>query len=297
MTEAGRVGVLGASSFVGQCLLSSLTNWRVTAYSRKNIIKPDPAELGSVLSRVEWRQLPDITSYTIKAGDIPLWICVAPVWVLPEYFTLLEAHGVKRVVVLSSTSRFTKNDSSDTQEQDVARRLADAELHVQKWAERCGVEWVILRPTLIYGQGRDKNIVEIARFIKRFGFFPLFGKACGLRQPVHAEAVAAACIAALHTPNAANRAYNLSGGETLTYRDMVARVFTSLDRRPRYLVVPLWIFGVAVAVLRYSTRYRKWSSSMAKRMNMDMVFDHTEATQDLGFAPEAFVLEARDLPV
>jgi nucleoside-diphosphate-sugar epimerase len=211
---------------------------------------------------------------------------------IARVFSQLEANGVKRVVALSSTSHFTKVDSSDTQELATVRRLIDAELQVQEWAVGLGVEWVILRPTLIYGMGRDKNISEIARFIKRFGFFPLFGKASGLRQPVHAADVAAACVAALHAPNALNRAYNLSGGETLTYRNMVARIFTSLGRRPRYLRVPLWAFQLAVAMLRCLPRYRKWSSSMAERMNMDMVFDHTEATQDLGFKPKPFVLEA-----
>ncbi len=102
-----------------------------------------------------------------------------------------------------------------------------------------GHAWVILRPTLIYGFGRDKNIAEMARFIRRFGFCPVLGKAAGLRQPIHAEDVAAACLAALQTPCAANRAYNISGGATLTYRDMVARVFSALDRRPRLLSVEL----------------------------------------------------------
>ena len=96
---------------------------------------------------------------------------------------MLERYGACRVVALSSTSRFTKDDSSDPEEQAIALRLADAEARVQAWAASHGVEWVILRPTLIYGLGRDKNIAEIARFIRRFGFFPLFGKAKGLRQP------------------------------------------------------------------------------------------------------------------
>ncbi len=73
------------------------------------------------------------------------------------------------------------------------------------WAASHGVEWIILRPTLIYGLGRDKNIAEIARFVRRFGFSPLFGKAKGLRQPLHAQDVAGACIAALDAPDAANR--------------------------------------------------------------------------------------------
>jgi len=288
-----RIGVLGATSLVGKCLLPLLTEARlqVTAFSRQ--------EIESLGDGVEWRPLSSSppATLTVKAEEgIPLWVCVAPIWVLLEYFDFLEAHGARRVVVLSSTSRFTKNDSADSEEQYVARRLADAETHVQKWAENSGVEWVILRPTLIYGLGRDKNISEIARFICRFGFFPLFGKACGLRQPIHAADVASACLAALHSHSAVNRAYNISGGEMLAYRDMVIRIFTALGRRPHLLTVPLWAFRLAVAMLHCIPRYRKWSSAMAERMNRDLVFDHAEAARDLGFKPRMFVLGAGDWP-
>ncbi len=209
---------------------------------------------------------------------------------------MLEAYGAKRVVALSSTSRYTKEDSNDAEEQAVARRLNDAEERVQAWAESHGVEWVILRPTLIYGLGRDKNIAEIARFIRRFGFFPLFGKAAGLRQPVHVQDVARACASALLAPDAANHAYNISGNEMLTYRDMVARVFVALNRRPRFFSVPLWAFRLAVTALRRMPRYRQWTTAMAERMNQDLVFDHTEAAQDLDFMPRAFVLSPGDMP-
>ena len=167
---------------------------------------------------------------------------------------------------------------------------------VHAWAEQSGIEWVVLRPTLIYGLGRDKNISEIARVICRFGFFPLLGRAQGLRQPIHAEDVAAACVAALQAPNAANRAYNISGGETLAYRDMVARVFAALGRQVRLVTVPLWAFRLAVAMLRRLPRYRHWSAAMAERMNRDLVFDHADAARDLGFKPRGFVLTAKDVP-
>ena len=237
------------------------------------------------------------SSFTKSGDDVtPYWICVAPIWVLPDYFDLLDSQGACRIVALSSTSRFTKDDSADPEEQAVARRLADAEARVQEWAKSRGVEWTILRPTLIYGFGKDKNIAEIARFIRRFGFFPLFGKANGLRQPIHAADVAGACMAALQAPCATNRAYNISGGETLTYRNMVTRIFTALGHRPYFLAVPLWAFSLAVTMLRPLPRYRKWSTAMAERMNRDLVFDHVEADRDLGFQPRAFVLSIDDLP-
>lgn len=279
--------MLGATSLVGHCLIPQLINrkFRVCAFSRQSVV---PAFAGVI-----WRNLSNPRSANRDQQD--LWVCVAPIWVLPEYFPLFEASGARRVVALSSTSRFTKDDSTDPEEQATALRLADAESLLQKWAENRGVEWTILRPTLIYGMGRDKNIAEIGRFIRRFYFFPLFGKAQGLRQPIHAQDVASACIGALQKPAAANHAYNISGGETLTYREMVARVFAALGRRPCLLTVPLWVFRLTVSVLRRISRYRHWSAAMAERMNRDLVFDHTEATRDLDFRPRAFSLTAEDV--
>jgi nucleoside-diphosphate-sugar epimerase len=181
-------------------------------------------------------------------------------------------------------------------EQATAAKLIDGETRLQAWAESRGIKWVILRPTLIYGLGRDKNISEIARFIRRFGFFSVLGEAKGLRQPIHAMDVAGACLAALQGSAASNRAYNISGGETLAYRDMVARIFMALGRLPRLLTVPLWVFRLAVTTLRCLPRYRQWSAAMAERMNHDLVFDHADAARDLDFKPRAFALAAEDLP-
>jgi nucleoside-diphosphate-sugar epimerase len=227
---------------------------------------------------------------------IACWISLAPIWVLPDYFDWLLACGARHVVALSSTSRFTKTDSSDPAEQALARRFADGEAALAAWAEAHGIGWTVLRPTLIYGEGRDKNISQVARLIRRFGFFPLLGAAQGLRQPVHLQDLAAACIAALEQPAALNHAFNLSGAEVLSYREMVERVFAALSMRPRFVRAPLWMFRLLVATMRMLPRFRNWSPAMVERMNRDMVFDHAEAVRDLGFAPRAFVLKREDLP-
>ena len=177
-----------------------------------------------------------------------------------------------------------------------AQRLANGEANLRAWAEKSGITWIILRPTLIYGQGRDKNITEIGRFIRQLKFFPLLGSANGLRQPVHVEDVAAACLAAFLASNVVNRAYNISGGETLTYREMIKRIFKALDQPPFLLTIPRWIFKLAVLTLRQLPRYRHWTTAMAERMNRNLVFDSTEATRDFGYAPKRFLLMKEDLP-
>ena len=189
------VGVLGATSLVGACLLPLLacSGWHVTAYTRQPV--------GHAGDGVVWKQLSLNHAKTVEEVT-PYWLCVAPIWVLPDYFALIETSGARRVVVLSSSSRFTKVGSGDMAEQATAAKLIDGETRLQAWAESRGIEWTILCPTLIYGIGRDKNISEIARFIRRFGFFPVLGEAKGLRQPIHAEDVAGACLAALQGSDA-----------------------------------------------------------------------------------------------
>ncbi len=283
-----KVGVLGATSLVGERLISLMQEGavQVHAFSRK------PQVSGS--DGLAWHQFSVIdysNNYLIED-----WLCAAPLWVLQDHFILLESYGVRRIVVLSSTSRFTKTESPNEAEKATAVRLAEGEQRLISWAKSKGVEWVILRPTLIYGHGRDKNVTEIARFIRRFRFFPLLGKAKGLRQPIHVDDVGEACIAALKSPTAVDRAYNISGEETLPYREMLSRIFAALNLQPRLLTIPLSVFALAVACMRLLPRYKHWSVAMAERMNSDLVFDHSDAQRDFGFAPRPFRLSLEDLP-
>ncbi len=289
-----QVGVIGATSLVGLCLLPLLkkNGWSVRAFSRHKVNGTDPD--------IQWVQIPkspdDLHGPAGDSDQIGFWICVASICVLPDYFPILEKQGARRIVAVSSTSIFTKSHSGSAEEKSTALKLSGAETRLEQWSADTGVEWVVLRPTLIYGRGIDKNISEIVRMIRRLGFFPLLGKGDGLRQPVHAEDVAMACLSALEKTDVVNRAYNLSGGETLRYREMINRLFTTLGRRPRLIHVPLWFFGLAAAMLRLFPRYRHLTSQMAERMNTDLVFDHADAGRDLNFQPRLFQPGSEDLP-
>ncbi|CUS36073.1 NAD-dependent epimerase/dehydratase family protein [Candidatus Nitrospira nitrificans] len=291
MDQRVKTGLLGANSLVGECVISRLRNdgRHTVAFSRHpSGGEPEPG--------VTWLQLPASLPAHPDVPSITHWLCVAPIWVLPQYFGMIEISAARRVVALSSTSLFVKKDSSDHGERHLAQRLAEGERAFRTWAETQGVEWVILRPTLIYGRGRDKNLTEITRFVRRWGFFPLLGEAEGLRAPVHAEDVAAACVSALTSPAAVNRTYNLSGGETMSYREMVSRVFSLVGKVPYLVTIPRSLFRPAVAAARLVPRYRHWTVEMAERMNRDLVFDHADAVRDLGFAPRPFRVLREDLP-
>ena len=307
---AEAAGVLGATSFVGQSVLARLQPFRhqssqlqasvldesaatsatsavstVFAFSRQ----ATPTAATSAAAGIHWQQLP--VSPGAWHASIPHWIAVCPLWAVPEHFALLEAAGARRLVALSSTSRFTKRDSAAAADRAIAARLAAAEDEVLDWARAHGIAATILRPTLIYDGIHDRNVAAIAGFIRRFGFSPLAGAATGLRQPLHADDVAAACLAAIGCDGLRD-AYEISGGETLPYHEMVSRIFDWLGRPPRLARIPLPLVRAALPVANLLPGLASMAT-MAVRMNEDLVFDHGAAARDFGFQPRSFTLPLR----
>jgi hypothetical protein len=220
-------------------------------------------------------------------------IVCSPIWLLSdEAITHLQTLGLKRLIVFSSTSRFTKTHSDEGEERKIAQKLIDAEAVVEAVCLREKIDYTILRPSMIYDEGRDQNISKIVRLIDKLGLFIVCDKAMGLRQPVHAHDLARAALQAVPVKASFNRAYNLSGGETLTYRAMVERIFAAKDMPARIFCLPslLWRLGFSAMNLIRPKHRLKLNVQMALRMNKDMVFDHTDATRDFGYRPRGFDL-------
>lgn len=207
-------------------------------------------------------------------------ICIGPLDLFADWLAAAATPALRRVVALSSMSADSKRDSLDAAERALAERLAAAE---QRLAQRCaaaGVAWTVIRPTLIYGAGMDRSLSPVVRWARRTRLFPAIAGATGLRQPVHADDVAAACVAAL-AGAAAGRVVPLGGGERLSYAQMLARVRAGLQR----VTFPL---PLSIGLLRLVTRITGRGGGMVQRLNHDLVADNTVAQTLLGLRPRDF---------
>ena len=201
----------------------------------------------------------------------------------------LECTGAitPRVIAFGSTSIATKLASIDSAEREIAERLRVAEESLLAFGTREKVGVTILRPTLIYGRGRDRTLSRIAALARRWRVFALPRNAAGLRQPVHADDLAHAAWDAANSSRSAGRAYDLPGGETLRYDEMVARMLACLPEHPRLLRLPSLLFRSAAAGVR-TLGIIDASTAMLGRLDVDLVFDAADARRDFGYAPRAF---------
>lgn len=226
--------------------------------------------------------------------DARILIHLAPLWLLPPLLPILGSRKIVRIIGFGSTSLFSKTASADGSERQLAARLGLAEETIARTSHDLEIRWTVFRPTLVYDGVHDGNVAMIRRFIRRYGFFPLLGKARGLRQPVHADDLAQACLQALDHPATFCRAYNLSGGETLEYRAMVERIAATPGRQAHFIRIPVWLFHGGIRLARMLPGQRHLSTEMATRMNVDLCFDHADATRDFGFSPRPFLLQRND---
>ena len=279
--ESSDVLVLGATSLVGRFLLPRLAaqGARVAAVSRR-----PPAGTHKDVAWIEG-DLAD-PALLARLPAVPTVFSLTPIWLLPPALPVLAQPGLRRLVAFSSTSRFTKTRSPDPGERAVAQRLAEGEAAAAATCEAAGAEWTILRPTLIYAEGQDGNVSRLAGLIRRFGVLPLAGRGEGLRQPVHADDLAAGALAAAASLAAANRAYDVPGGETLTYRDMAVRIFEAVGKPPRIVSAPPWLWRAGLTLA--SPLLPGATAGMGVRMAENLTFDPAPAARDFGWAPRAF---------
>lgn len=283
-TDASRTAlVFGGSGQIGQALCDNLlvTGWRIIAVSRH----PQHER-----ANLQWRR-GDLEHAPGLPAHVDAIFSCGPLDHFAHWYAQAQVRST-RVVAFGSTSVEVKHDSADAAERDVATRLAQAEGVLFAAAAAVGARATLLRPTLVYGMGRDRNLTRMAALARRNGFLVLPGDATGLRQPVHALDLAAAAQAVVDAPVTWGKAYALGGGEVLRYRDMVARMLAALQPPPRLWVAPAGLFHFALRAAHRFGRMQALGEAMVARMRDDLVFDIGPAQRDFGYAPRAFVVDA-----
>ena len=196
--------------------------------------------------------------------------------------------GLQRAVVFSSTSVVSKQHSPDRKERELAARMLDLEEQLLSGARRRGFGMSILRPTLVYGCGLDANISRLAGWIRRFGFLPVSSRANGLRQPVHADDLAGVAVQALTSERGLPGLISVAGGETLTYEEMVRRIFRALGKPERLFFLPETVFALLAGTVDLMRPGVGINAEMVRRQAEDLVFDDSVAREVLGYDPRPF---------
>jgi len=224
----------------------------------------DPASVDAAFAASEAEALVNLTS--LGFGHAPTIVAAA------------EEAGVRRAVFVSTTSIFTRLRTTSK-----AVRVA-----AEDTIRASGLDWTIIRPTMIYGTRADRNMARLLDAVRRLPVLPLPRGGIGLQQPVHVDDLAAAIVAALDRPTVVHRTYDVAGPEPLTFRTVVEEAGAAVDRRPKLVPVPLAPVVGLVRLYEAVAPSPRLRSEQVARLAEDKAVDIGPARADLDFEPRSF---------
>lgn len=190
--------------------------------------------------------------------------------------SLKKAKQNPRLIVIGTTGVYSQYNQYSQDYKGIEEQLA------QYPGSHC-----LLRPTMIYGSHRDKNLHKLIKFCDRYGFFPVFGSGHCLVQPIHADDLAKAILAVWQRPTI-HGTYDLSGGSIVTFRELLAIVEKHLGKPVRPIYFPLnvgvWAATLAEKILGAKSSVRR---EQILRLQEDKAYSHEAAQHDLDFFPRS----------
>ncbi len=200
---------------------------------------------------------------------------------MTDMVTLLKVYEMaqlRRVIFTSSTGIFTKLPARTKPRREAAERAIT----------KSRLSFTVVRPTLVYGGLEDDNVIRLLRFCQRSPVMPIFGSGEARQQPVHVQDLAWAIAEVLGNVKAHRKAYNLGGGQVLSYNALIHLSYRALGRRGVLLHLPTKPTATLVRLAHRSGIRLPLREEQILRLEEDKAFDLSVARADFGYAPRSF---------
>lgn len=202
-------------------------------------------------------------------------------WSLPLVQAAVKA-GIKRLILVHTTGIYSKYKAAGEE-----YRQIDSQIY--KITKDNNLSLTILRPTMIYGDISDRNVVVFIDMVNKFKLMPTVNGGHYELQPVHCKDLGKAYFDVLMHPEICNnKDYILSGGKPIELRQMFEEIAKNLGVQRKYISCPYAIAYLGAWIIYLITFARRDYREKVQRLVEPRVYSHDEATKDFGYSPVNF---------
>ena len=195
------------------------------------------------------------------------------------------AIGIKRLIFLSSikvngeetiaSKSFKYNDISQPEDAYGISKW-EAEQTLLEIFKQTGLEVVIIRPPLVYGEGVKGNFLRLLDIVYKQIPLP-FAKINNLRSFVSLDSLIDLIICCIEHPKAGGKTFLVSDGEDLSTSDLIIKLSKFMDKSPRLFQVPQLIIQLIGRLVG--------KSSEIERLLGSLRVDNSYTREILGWSP------------
>lgn len=210
------------------------------------------------------------------------------------------ASGVKRFIHCGTAGIYGQRVAGTINEKTPIRpwnsyersKLA-ADEQVRCLSSAAGMQYVILRPTAVYGP-RDERLSKLFRSVQK-GRFPLFGRGEGRRHMIYVTDLADAFLRACTAASAANQELIVAGPKAVPLRELLNTIARVANRPAFGPCLPLKPMLALAALVEDTCKVFKLKPPIyRRRMDFylnDAAFDSELAQSVLGWRPKVDLAE------
>lgn len=189
---------------------------------------------------------------------------------------------VRRLIMVHTTGIYSKYKAAGEEYRHIDN-------YVYETCKENGITLTILRPTMIYGNTSDRNVITFIKMVDKFPIMPVVNGARYELQPVHYEDLGDAYFEVLmNEQSTANKDFILSGGAPIYLRDMLTEIGRNLGKRVKFVSCPFSIAYAGAWVIYGLTLKKMDYREKVQRLCEVRTFSYQEATDAFGYTPRTF---------
>jgi nucleoside-diphosphate-sugar epimerase len=152
----------------------------------------------------------------------------------------------------------------------------EAEQALLEISKQTGLEVVIIRPPLVYGEGVKGNFLRLLDLVYKQMPLP-FARINNLRSFIGLDNLIDLIICCIDHPKAAEKTFLVSDGEDLSTPDLIMKLSKLMDKSPRLFQFPQLIIQLTARLVG--------KSSEVKRLLESLRIDNSYTREILGWSP------------
>lgn len=284
-----RILLTGSSGFVGAAVMRQLQAGR----GIELVLPVRPAAASGLPGQVMIERIDGTTDWTGLLEKVDVVIhCAARVHVMHESgadplaaFRAVNVEGtlnlaraaaqagVRRFIFLSSVKVHGESTAGRPFRADDRPAPADpygvskleAEQALQELARLAGMQWVVIRPPLVYGPGVKANFHTMLRWVRAGVPLP-FGALRNRRSLIALDNLVSLIEVCTWHPDADGQVLLASDGVDLSTADLLLQLAQGMDRPSRLVRVPPVVLGVAASVVGRKHLWQRLGGSLCVDM-------------------------------